>query len=437
MKETYLAINDTSNGLLSNDTAKETPTTRGTSKLLAEGELATARETVSAIIDELDAKLHDLNKTIHSHPETAYQEVFAHQTLTDFLGSQGFTVTPHTYGLDTSFEAEIGSGGRLIIYCAEYDALPNIGHACGHNLIATASVAAFIGAAKAALKLGIAGRIRILGTPAEEGGGGKAKLIDAGAFKDEIAAAIMAHPVPSHSYQDGYTGLAGFKLIASHKLRVEFRGKSAHAGSEPWNGVNALDAAVAAYNGVSMLRQQIHPDERVHGVIEHGGTVPNVITDYTRMNWNVRSPTVQRADALLVRVKDCFEAAAKATGCTLNYIHSPTYADLRANKTLCQTYVEEMAQVGEKVKVMEYKPATASTDMGNVSYTVPSFHGGFAIPAPEDVTGHHPRFAEAAGTDAAHEAAIKCAKGMAMLGLRVLMDPEIASNARRDFEQFD
>lgn len=283
-------------------------------------DLAELRKVAFAAIDEIDSQLHTLNKALHSHPETAYQEVFAHQTLTDFLRSQGFTVTPHAYGLDTSFEAQIGSGGRLITYCAEYDALPNIGHACGHNLIATSSVAAFCGAAKTALKLGIAGRVKILGTPAEEGGGGKVKLIEAGAFKDNIAAAIMAHPMTSQAYKDEYTGLAGFKLIASHKLKVEFRGKSAHAGGEPWNGVNALDAAVAAYNNVSMLRQQVQPDERIHGVIEHGGTVPNVITDYTRMNWYIRSPTIQRADALLARVKDCFEAAAKATGCTLSYI---------------------------------------------------------------------------------------------------------------------
>lgn len=313
-------LSDTNNGSDSKGAPQKTLNKQDASGYFSPDNLTKAREVVSTTIDELNDKLRELNRTIHDHPETAYQEVFAHQTLTDFLRSQGFNVTPHAHGLDTSFQAEIGSNGRLIVYCVEYDALPNIGHACGHNLIATSSVAAFIGAAKTVLKLGIAGRVRILGTPAEEGGGGKAKLIDAGAFKDDIAAAIMAHPTPSHAYKDGYTGIAGFRSIASHKLRIEFRGKSAHAAGEPWNGINALDAAVAAYNAISMLRQQIQPDERIHGVIEDGGTVPNVITEYTRMNWNIRSPTVQRADALLVRVKDCFEAAAKATGCTLTYI---------------------------------------------------------------------------------------------------------------------
>lgn len=284
-----------------------------------------ARVIVGDTIDQLSPSLHDdINKFLHANPETAYQEFHAHDTLTSYLEKQGFEVKKKTYGLDTSFEAEIGEGGRLVVFCAEYDALPGIGHACGHNLIATSSLAAFLGAARAMAELKISGRLRILGTPAEEGGGGKAKLIDAGAFNppEDIAAAIMAHPIAAHQIgADGETsGLAGFKLIASHKLRVEFRGKTAHAAGEPWNGVNALDAAIAAYNNVALLRQQIQPDERIHGVIEEGGTVPNVITEYTRMNWNIRSPTMKRCNDLLRRVKACFEAGAAATGCSINYI---------------------------------------------------------------------------------------------------------------------
>ncbi|RDW82474.1 hypothetical protein BP6252_03586 [Coleophoma cylindrospora] len=397
----------------------------------------TARASIYETIDRLAVPLRQVNQEIHDHPEIGYEEVHAHATLTGQLKALGFAVTEHAYGLSTSFEAEIGEGGRLVVFCAEYDALPNIGHACGHNLIATSSLAAFIGLATTVQKLGIPGRVRILGTPAEEGGGGKAKLIDAGAFKDDISAAIMAHPMAAHQYPGEYTGLAGFKLIASHKLRVEFSGRSAHAGAEPWNGVNALDAAVASYVSISMLRQQIQPDERIHGVIEHGGTVPNVITAYTRVNYNVRSPTIKRADELLTRVKACFEAAAVSTGCTLKYIHAPTYMDLRINETLCKYYVEDMADVGDKILLKDDVPASASTDMGNVSYTVPSFHGGFAIPAPSEVTGHHPSFAKAAGTDEAHASAIRCAKGMAMLGWRVLTDSRVAEGARRDFEHLE
>lgn len=180
-----------------------------------------ARTTIASTIDASSEELHNINKQLHSNPETAYQEHFAHETITTYLTSRGFDVKKHTYGLDTSFEAEIGTGGRLVIVCAEYDALPQIGHACGHNLIATSSIATFLAAAEAMKIHGIAGRLRILGTPAEEGGGGKAKLIDAGAIPKETAAAIMAHPVSAHqilSDPKAYDGLAGFKLIASHKL---------------------------------------------------------------------------------------------------------------------------------------------------------------------------------------------------------------------------
>ncbi|UQC73364.1 metal-dependent amidase/aminoacylase/carboxypeptidase [Colletotrichum lupini] len=397
-----------------------------------------ARKIINAHLDDLDSSLHnDVNKQLHANPETAYKEFFAHDTLTAYLEKQGFSVKKHTYGLETSFEAEIGSGGRQVVVCAEYDALPDIGHACGHNLIATSSIAAFLGAARTLVDLKIPGRLRILGTPAEEGGGGKAKLIDAGAFNppEDIAAAIMAHPTAAHQggSGDGSSGLAGFKLIASHKFRVEFRGKPAHAAGEPWKGLNALDAAVAAYNNVALLRQQIQSDERVHGVIEVGGTVPNVITDYTRMNWNVRSPTIERADALLNRVKACLEAGAAATGCEINYIVAPTYMNLRANNTLCKTYVEDMAAIGQTIQLHQAKPFNASTDMGNVSYHVPSFHGAFVIPTSPDVAGHNPKFAAAAATDEAHKAALMCAKGMAMLAVRVLVDDDIASQARADF----
>ncbi|KAJ8116834.1 hypothetical protein OPT61_g1823 [Boeremia exigua] len=399
-----------------------------------------ARSVVVSAIDGADTELLKINRALHANPELGYEEHFAHETITSYLSSLGFSVKKHAYGFDTSFEAEYGSGGRLVIICAEYDALPGIGHSCGHNLIATSSIATFIAAAEAMKKYNIEGRLRILGTPAEEGGGGKAQLIDAGAFPRDTAAAIMAHPLAAHQVfktPGYYQGLAGLKLIASHKFKIEFRGKPAHAGGEPWNGVNALDAAVSAYANVGLLRQQMEPDERVHGVIEAGGTVPNVITEYTRMNWNVRSPTIERADKLLARVKNCFEAAALASGCKLEYIKSPTYLNLRANQTLCETYAQDMGTFGMKIQVNQEKMMNASTDMGNVSHIIPSFHGAFVIPAGEDVSAHNPAFAACAGTDEGHKAALNCAKGMAMLALRVLTDEDVARQAKEDFERKD
>ncbi|KAM5350022.1 hypothetical protein ACJ41O_006527 [Fusarium nematophilum] len=393
-----------------------------------------ARGIINTTVDRLDGALHKVNMALHSNPETAYQEVFAHQTLADFLEGHGFAVQRHAWGLDTGFEAAVGDQGRQAIFCAEYDALPDIGHACGHNLIATASLAAFLGAAQVLGDLKIPGRLRILGTPAEEGGGGKIKLIEAGAFNppEEVAAAIMSHPTGSGPNRKGeqYEGLAGTRLIASYKMRVEFRGRTSHAGAEPWKGVNALDAAVAGYVNVSMLRQQIRPDERVHGVFDVGGTVPNVIPDYTSMSWCVRSPSHSRCEALVARVKACLEAGAEAAGCEISY-----EVDLRINSALCKAYVEDMAKLGLKIEQEDHVPFEASTDMGNVSYLVPSFHGAFPIPTPPDVSMHNSKFAACAGTKEAHQSAIRCAKGMAMLAIRVLTEDGLARQARRDFEK--
>ncbi|EXJ81043.1 hypothetical protein A1O3_07331 [Capronia epimyces CBS 606.96] len=397
--------------------------------------ISDARGTISTAIDNDDGGLRALNLDIHSHPETAYEERHAHDAICAFLEARGFTVKRHTYGLETSFEATVGQGGRLVVFCAEYDALPGIGHGCGHNLIATSSIAAFVGLATAVVKAGVAGRVRLLGTPAEEGGGGKAKLIDAGAFDDDIVGAIMAHPASQHMFQPGFQGIAGFRTIASHKLRVEYHGRGAHAGGEPWKGLNALDAAVAAYNGISMLRQHIKPDERIHGVIEKGGEVPNVIPHYTRMNWYVRSPTVASGDLLLARVKACLEAAATTAGCTMNYIFAPTYEDLLIVDSLCAAYSDEMAALGRSVQVKQIEAGTISTDMGNVSHKIPSFHGVFGIPCDKDVPGHDVRFAAAAEKGQAHTECVLSGKAMAMLGWKLLTDDAFAAAVRRDFEE--
>ncbi|GAB1196724.1 hypothetical protein APSETT444_005999 [Aspergillus pseudonomiae] len=398
-----------------------------------------ARAIIGAQLDDLSPSLRtDVNKVIHDNPELGYTECIAHDTLSSYLEQRGFNVTRNAYNIDTSFEAEVGSGGRLVVFCAEYDALPGIGHACGHNLVATSSLAAFLGAARALVDLKITGRVRILGTPAEEGGGGKVKLIEAGAFSppEDIAGAFMIHPMSKESLNLGdFSGLAGWRLIASQKLRVEFKGKTAHAAGDPWNGRNALDAAVAAYNHVALLRQQIEPDARIHGVFEDGGAAPNVIPEYTRMSWCIRSSTTKRSNDLLDRVKKCFEAGAAAAGCSINYLPSPTYMDLRVNDTLSETYVKEMAAVGETIMPREAQPkAFGSTDMGNVSYVVPSFHGAFAIPVSSGVACHNPDFATAAATEEAHTIAIKSAKGLAMLAIRVLVEDKIALAARKDFE---
>lgn len=227
-------------------------------------------------------------------------------------------MTPHAFGLETAFLAEYGSGGRVVTFNVEYDALPGIGHACGHNLIATGSLASFLGVVAALKEHPIAGRVRVLGTPAEEGGGGKIKLIDAGAYAD-VDACLMTHPFAAALIPPPYHGVAYGTCVASSKFAATFTGKAAHAAAAPHEGINALDAAVLAYNGLSMLRQQIKPDQRIQVVILEGGEKPNVITPRSVLDLNVRGSNLEDTRALQERVRKCFEGAAQATGCTVKF----------------------------------------------------------------------------------------------------------------------
>lgn len=234
------------------------------------------------------------------------------------LEGLGYKVTRHAYGINTSFEAEYGNGGRLVVFNAEYDALPGLGHACGHNLIATSSVAAFIGTAKALETYQISGRVRLLGTPAEESGGGKIRLLRAGAYKG-VNACLMGHPISrmDHGEKELY-GVAAMSSLAREHVRVAFKGKSAHAGLCPWEGQNALDAVVSSYVNISMLRQQLPPTARVQGVIRNGGAEPNIIPDEAVLEYFCRDINASALDDITKRITTCFEAGAKAAGCSVN-----------------------------------------------------------------------------------------------------------------------
>ncbi|KAH7324274.1 hypothetical protein B0I35DRAFT_369357 [Stachybotrys elegans] len=399
--------------------------------------LDVAAKARSLIIDETDRLRAQLDKVcldIHSHPELCYEETFAHQTICDFLETNGFTVKRHAYGIGTCFEAEIGTGGQPVIYCAEYDALPGIGHACGHNLIALSSITAFVAAAKAATTLGLAGRVRLLGTPAEEGGAGKVKLLDAGAFEG-AAAALMSHPTSMGRIKEveGLAGAAGLVTVAASKLTAEFFGKAAHAGATPWQGLNALDAAVSSYVNISMMRQQILPADRIHGVITNGGDAPNIIPEKTSMVYAVRSRTADGCQDLVRRVKACFEAAATATDCKVNVEVPLFYADQILNSALCEAFTEEMGFMGDKFLPMAKEAVSASTDMGNVSHVVPSFHCSYGIHS-GDASNHTAGFAAAAATPDALDRAVRVGKGLAMLGIRLLIDGEFSQSVRAAFE---
>ena len=374
------------------------------------------------------------NTQIWSHPELALNEHHAHSTFVTALTKLDFPVTPHAYGLPTSFATTVGHGGRLLIFNAEYDALPAIGHACGHNLIATASLAAFLGVAAALRRSGKPGRVRLLGTPAEEGQGGKIMLINAGAYKG-VDACLMLHPGSANGLPEGVLADAYTTTLAVVMFKVTYHGRPAHAGLAPWEGVNALDAAVLGYGNVSALRQQIMSDERVHGIIRHGGDAPNVIPAKTVLEYCVRAPTLVRMQALKERVIACFEAAATATGCGIEVDEEEPYANTRENKVISKAYSVAMEKLGEGVTCDFTKgPVFASTDQGNVSYECPAWQGGFGIVTPAGVQNHTGGFTESAGTKDAFKRCLTAAKGMAATGLKVLLDEKFASDIRIEFE---
>ncbi|TLS31202.1 hypothetical protein PpBr36_02176 [Pyricularia pennisetigena] len=383
---------------------------------------------------EKDGVIRAINDQIHANPELAYEEFKAHDAFVTLLRKLQFEVIPHAYGVETAFCVEYGSGGRLVVYNAEYDALPGIGHACGHNLIASSSLAAFLGLA-AALKHNPdqPGRVRLLGTPAEEGGGGKLKLIAAGAYKG-AAASLMVHPGPSYLLAAPVEEVAFVRMLANVKMRIYFSGRESHAAMAPWDGVNALDAAMLSYNAISMLRQHVRPYERIHGVVRQGGERPNVTPSSTCVEYYIRSDTRAAAQKLWERVKLCFEGAAIATGCGVRYEPINSYADVRPSRALCREY--QAVQTPETVSFSEPADFLAgSTDMGDVCYECPGFHGAFGIDTEKGQSNHTPAFAAAAGLDKSYKKAIECGRGMAMVGWRVLSDDAFAAEVQKEWEE--
>ncbi|KAL3495518.1 hypothetical protein BJX62DRAFT_195357 [Aspergillus germanicus] len=402
---------------------------------------------VQASLRQIDNELQAINYKIWSNPEVGYEEHKAHDnicSLFDGLGSNGYTVKRHAYGLETAFEIEYTHGdaakGRVLIFNAEIDALPGIGHACGHNLIATSSIAAFIATCEALKSLaseGLSYTVRLLGTPAEESGGGKIRLLDNGAYKD-VDACLMLHPAPMAPNRPDLLSLAtapagGF--LANDKVRVTYTGKPAHAAAAPWEGVNALDAVVAAYVNISLLRQQMQPTQRVHGIIVNGGDRPNIIPWSASVDYYIRSPTLASLKPLTEKVVKCFQAAAVATGCEVDFEWDLSYADVKSNTPICESYVSVMRAMDHHVlfTVPPGETGGASTDMGNVSYAIPGFHGIFTIPA--KAGNHTPEFAEGAGTLEAYRRGIDCAAGMAVVACHFLEDDGFSKQVKDDFSR--
>ena len=386
-------------------------------------DIAEAKRRVCDEIDRLAPELLDVSHRIHERPELGFEEHHAHDLLTGVLADHGLAVQRRAYGVDTAFEARAGEGdGALVAVVCEYDALPGIGHACGHNIIAASGLGA--GLALASMAGEANGRVAVVGTPAEEGGGGKELMLRQGAFSD-IDAAMMVHPA-NHE-------LSVFHAVAVHRVNARYTGAAAHAAAAPEKGRNALDAAVLGYNAIAALRQHIRDDERIHGVFIDGGAKPNIVPVTAATEWYVRSTNLTSLEALKERVVACLQAGAAAAGCDIDLQwEDPAYADMNDNPTLVDRYLANLDTLGRTPSPDPGARVVGSTDMGNVSYVVPSIHPMIKV-APTDVPIHTPAFAEYARGPAGDAAVIDGAKALAMTALDCWLDDAVLPAVQAEF----
>jgi amidohydrolase len=386
------------------------------------------RTEVRKHIDTFRGEIVAVCRAIWEHPELGFQEHRAASLLCASLEGNGVAVERGIAGLATAFKADIGSDARpRVALIAEYDALPGIGHGCGHNVIAASALGAALGLAAVGERL--PGSVRLLGTPAEESAvenaGGKVPILRAGHF-DDVDAAIMVHP--------GGRTLASLKpSLAARALKVEFFGRAAHAASSPHQGINALDAVLLTFNGINALRQHVRPDVRIHGVITHGGDAPNVIPAYASARFRVRAQDARYLQEVYTKVLACAEGAAAATGARLEWsedVHP--YHNTVPNKVIASLLEQNLEEIG--VPVDRYDNGNSgSTDFGNVSHRVPACHAYLAI-APAGTPGHSAEICEAAGSSAGMEAAIKGALLLALTAIDLIVDQSLLARARQEFE---
>jgi len=400
-----------------NDTAEEE---------LSPEQVDEARRRVMKRVDELAEVLVEASHAIHSHPELGYEEHFAHDLLTGLISEAGLDVSGGAYGLDTAFEATAGTTGPVLAVLCEYDALPGIGHACGHNIIAAAGAGAGLAAAVVAEELG--GRVRILGTPAEEGGGGKVRMIEEGAFEG-VDAAVMVHPADAD--------LAMMSSLAVQQVQVSYTGLASHAAAAPEEGLNALDAAVLGYVNVAALRQHIGPDERLHGIFTDGGRKANIVPETASALWYARSPSLAGLERLKVRLLRALEAGADAAGCGFEHRWvEPIYEEIVDSVPLLECYVANAATLGRDVALPGEQRVVASTDLGNVSKVVPAIHPMIKV-APTGTPIHTAEFAEYAASPDGDRAVLDAAKAMALTIVDCWSNPRILAETRAGFESGD
>jgi len=381
-----------------------------------------AKSTICSYIDDISDELIAVSHAIHENPELGYEEHFAHEQLTKVLIDKGLDVHKSAYEIDTAFEARAGKTGPVVALLCEYDALPGIGHACGHNIIAAAGIGA--GLAASTLAETFNGQLRILGTPAEEGGGGKVRMLNRGAF-ESVEAVLMIHPADAD--------LPNISSLAVQQLKATYTGKAAHAAAAPEKGINALDGAVLGYMGVAALRQHIAPDERLHGIFTNGGQKANIVPETAESTWYARSSTMDRLEVLKIRLVETLNGGAKSAGCEIQieWINEP-YAEVLDNTPILDAYMKNSESIGRVIKAPIGDGVVGSTDLGNVSHVVPSIHPMVKV-APEGTAIHTIDFEKWAKSEEADKGLLDSAKAMAMTVIDCWHDPSLLKQAKEFF----
>lgn len=376
-----------------------------------------------AALDEMRPQLSELCTAIHELAELGFKEYRSSELLCHFLQSQGMRVQRGCGGLETAFRAEFGTGGPVIGLICEYDALPNLGHACGHNMIGTASAGA--GAAAAKAMGGLPGKIVVIGTPAEElSGGGKEILAQAGVM-DDLDCAMMFHPGNGTGLVEGY--------LAIQMVKIRFHGKPSHAGAAPHEGISALEAIIQFFVNINGMRAHLTSDVRIHGIITNGGTVCNVIPELCEAEIGVRARTTASLEDVLQRLFACARAAAMATDCTEEIERvGVMYKDFVPNHALAEVLCGNMQELGLKVDVKFSDSAVASTDMANLSHYVPAIHPIFGVG--NEATLHSAEFTELCAGQRGADIAFTCARALALTTLDLLESPALLVGIKNEFD---
>ncbi len=379
---------------------------------------------VNSAVDAQGQQLREIALKIHANPELGFQEVKAAGWLSQYLEENGFSLERGVGEIPTAFKARYGQGEPAIALLAEYDALPELGHACGHNLIATCAIGAGVAVKSVIDQLG--GSIIIMGTPAEELYGGKIIMAERGVFND-VDIAMIVHP--------GTDNTATTEALACNTLEVEFWGKAAHAAARPEAGINALEAMLLSFAAINALRQHIKSTARIHGIITDGGKAANIVPAHSAGLFMVRAKENGYLDELKQKVLNCFTGAATATGARLEYKwDNVCYAPMRNNRPLAQLFARNMRSLGRRVTLSETGGGFGSTDMGNVSQLVPAIHPQVAI-AKRGVSIHSPRFAVVAASEEGIEGMLDAAKSLAMTVVDLLASTETVNQIKKEFHR--